>query len=561
MRKPLKTPRNFDSFVIKDPPASVIARSHKSSMLQNHLKFGVNELKKLQNGETRIMSSDLKNYTAKYPFRDSLKLMNFKLLPSYLNNLSGNRLSLNMKLKNKNYNIENRQANFQYKANFPNFRNINGRSWSMNFGNSHALLSARHQTPFSSQKHESLIIQHSTRTPKIQDYKPNTVENSPLSMKRIRSVSSQNLKMNGKIDSRYILFASVCVPVVVAILFCLWKMKKVENGFQGDKSTFRYHRLKNCKFGNNALNKVEKFDTPEFSFKSYSSSNPSTFLQTDMNLSCNDSYYNYDISEQTLAAKNNCRFSWRPIKMPPIDLLTYNGYTNKNERVLFGKTYETDLPPSSISNLCKSGNVLKNQSYKNNVDSSILDASSAVSDMSHAIPLSYKELQDRYKGVVNSADLDSSIHSSSSSSLFSISNSDYIKSNQFEYKSGFYASYPFLLIESFDQKVSLPTNSSKSDMCLSYNTNESLKEKNSFQLMSTDFTKSEESFASATESVGATDMISESWTHQEPIKLDERLEEKKIQMSPTGRVEFSDSSSSESSFDDKDEIIVHEFVL
>ncbi|GIY73802.1 hypothetical protein CEXT_569891 [Caerostris extrusa] len=233
--------------------------------------------------------------------------------------------------------------------------------------------------------------------------------------RRPRSIPSPQSHTNFKFDNNYILFASACIPLVVVVMFCLWKSRK--NGQKSSNKSNKYNVMDEdnlVDFEHLNKGKENRIKSPKFSVESSISASHLLISQDKSSSSVHGEYYHFtDCNSINPATKPSCHDDCLS-HLPSLNLLIYNGYTR-------------DMTPTSTDEETSEDGTLSSKIPDFDDEEHRLKS---ITDVTRGSPsccasLNEKEVEMRYKGVMNTADMESST-STSSDDTFSVPSSDYI---------------------------------------------------------------------------------------------------------------------------------------
>ncbi|GFQ87782.1 hypothetical protein TNCT_564571 [Trichonephila clavata] len=325
------------------------------------------------------------------------------------------------------------------------------------------------------------------------------MKQSQRSPKNIRSIADQLSPPRSYMQSSLFLFASLCVPLVFAIIYGVWRMRKIKHKSTKNKSVVKYRKIPEIYPGKAKRSRKSKNNYRSKKF----SNNKDGYVFNSINCpqnECNsyyfDSHCNINDLDQLSIKKCCCHVNHneRLENLPIIDRLAYNGYMDEN------KSLNSSSKKSSEVSLLLSMDLECDEKLKCLV--TIPQKLSTISNVSlqfsveepSIISENNEESQVRLKSIINPADLSSSRSSSSSLPSIYCSNSDFLCNNMFDLEEANFASYPCLCKKKDPFYVPVFAGQSLSDFCLDYNMD---KYKTNHQIPS----KSRASFTSASESL------------------------------------------------------------
>ncbi|GFX80157.1 hypothetical protein TNCV_2108021 [Trichonephila clavipes] len=375
------------------------------------------------------------------------------------------------------------------------------------------------------------------------------MKQSPRSLKNIRSIADQLSPPRSYMQSSLFLFASLCVPLVFAIIYGVWKMRKIKQKSTKNKSVAKYRKIPGIYPGKAKCSRKSK------NKKKLSNKNDG-YVFNSLNClpnECNSYYFDSDCNindlDQLSVKKCCCHVNRNEIleNLPIIDRLAYNGYMNENNKL------NSPSKNSSEVNLLSSMDSESDEKLKSL--GTIPQKLSAISNVSlqfsveepSIIPENYEKSQMRLKDVINPADLSSSKYSSSSLSSIYCSNSDFLCNNMLDLEEANFSSYPCLCQKNHHIFESVFAGPSRSDYCLDYNMD---KYRKNDQIPS----KSNASFTSASESLDVMEGAIESLAISNLIDVTEKT---KHEASEVRLLKTTDFNSSDNSIELED-IIVYE---
>ncbi|GFY61877.1 kelch-like protein 10 [Trichonephila inaurata madagascariensis] len=377
------------------------------------------------------------------------------------------------------------------------------------------------------------------------------MKQSPRSLKNIRSIADHLSPPRSYMQNSLFLFVSICVPLAFAIIYGVWRMRKIKHKSTKNKSVAKYRKILEIYPG-----KAKRSRKSKNNYKSKKLSNKNDgYVFNSLNCpqnECNshyfDSHCNINDLDQLSIKKCCCHVNRNKIleNLPIIDRLAYNGYMDENNKLKspckkFSEVNLLLMDSESNEKLKSLGTIPQKLSAISNVSLQFSVEEPSI------IPENYEESQMRLKDVINPADLSSSKYSSSSLSSIYCSNSDFLCNNMLDLEEANFASYPCLCQKNHHIFESVFAGPSRSDSCLDYNMD---KYRKNDHIPS----KSNASFTSASESLDVMEGAIESQAISNLIDVTEKT---KHETSEVRLLKTADFNSSDNSIELED-IIVYE---
>ncbi|GFT20685.1 hypothetical protein NPIL_61411 [Nephila pilipes] len=551
MRLILRTHNDQGGGILKNSSAVVNSKNENLPTLHNSV-----------NKQSPLTSHDVISYLSFQSFDNEAKrhplLLNSKTDNSYFSSRDYTiRNEVIQRRKTSNFEENNSRQNASYLLD--NFKNTKKKIKSVDLfakGNIHS----EKKEQIKNLRNESVIpkMLYFTETSTKHDFLVFAMKHIPRAQKTIRSIADQQSPPKSvNIHNGYFLFASICVPLIFAIIFGVWNMRRMKQKTLTKKSISKYKKIPGTYPGKAKRSKKSKENfkskklpdndkNQDFVFDSL------PFLQNEFNSCYFDSHCNVNNLDQISVRK--CCCNGNGVKglqdLPHIDLLTYNGYMHKSKKRIsrYRKNSENNLLLLIDSDCDEKQESLKSQEFipqKLSSNSNILLQFS--DEELSIIPEHCEERRVRFQGVMNPADLNSSGYSTSSLSTVYCSNNDFLSNNIYDFEEGHFRSHPFLYKKKEGRFISMHDGPTMSDFCLVYDMDEYKKDEQIPQI-------SNASFTSVSESLNTTEGTNES---QVITNLMDETENDRNEMSKLKLLKTDDFNSSDNSIELED-VIVHE---